>query len=456
MPGLFGILELGKRTLISQQMAQSIVGNNIANVNTEGYSRQRTALEQVGTLRTPWGTIGLGVQVKSITRMRDALTDRLYRDANGAYKEWETKAQFMRQIDSIFTEIDEAGIGSKMDAFFNAWQDLANDPESVQPRIALRESAIALTDAFQQTAKKLKWQKENINSRVSKVVDEFNAIIKKIAELNSQIPAAGAKNSNANELLDERDRLLDRLAELADIQVFERSNLGIAVYIGSTSLVEGAFYQELTTEVVNNNDLPVVNVLGPDGNELNLQSGELKALLDLRDEIIPEYEDALNTLARNMVEQVNAYHKVGYTLDGETGFNFFDNRYITAATIRLDPQIEEDVNKIIAAAEDAAGDNTQAMRIAALKNLPLLDDFSFRDYYASLVTKVGLDGQTAEDLSRSNEILTRQTMLQRESTIGVSLDEEMVDMIRYQQSYMAASRMIATVDQMIEAIINLR
>ncbi|MDQ7052449.1 MAG: flagellar hook-associated protein FlgK [candidate division KSB1 bacterium] len=456
MPGLFGILELGKRTLISQQIAQSIVGNNIANVNTEGYSRQRTNFEQVGSLRTPWGTIGLGVQVKNISRMRDALVDRLYRDASATYREWETKAGFMRQIDAIFTEIDDAGIGSKLDAFFNAWNDLANDPESSQPRIALRESARALTAAFNDVANKLKWQKENINTRISKAVDEFNNIIKKIAELNTKIPSSAANSSQVNELLDERDRLLDRLSEMADIQIFERSNQGIAVYAGSTSLIEGSYYQELTTTIDIQNDLPVVTVLLPDGNELEPTSGEFKALLELRDEIIPEYENDLNTLAKNIVEQVNAYHKVGYTLAGETGYNFFDNRYITAATIRLDPDIEEDANNIIAAAEDAAGDNTQALRIASLKNTTLIGDYTFRDYYASLITKVGLDGQTAEDLSRSNEILVNQTVLQRETTIGVSLDEEMVNLIRYQQSYLAASRMIATVDQMIEAIINLR
>ncbi len=456
MPGLFGLLELGKRTLISQQLAQTIVGNNIANVNTEGYSRQRTDFEQVGSIRTPWGMLGLGVQVKSITRMRDALADRLYRDAQGALKEWETKASFMRQIDSIFTEVDDAGIGSKMDAFFNAWNDLANDPESSQPRIALRESAMALTDAFNEVARKLKRQKENINTRVGKTVDEFNAIVKKIAELNARIPASGSKGSKSNELLDERDRLLDRLSEMADIRVFERNDQGIAVYVGSMSLIEGSFYQELTTKIDNENDLPIIKVFGPDGNELNPQTGELKALLELRDDIIPEYENSLNTLARNLVEQVNAYHRVGYTLDGETGYNFFDNRYITAETIRIAPDIESDVNKIIAAAEDAPGDNTQALRIAALKNLPLVEDYSFRDYYASLVTKVGLDGQAAEDFVRTNEILANQSTIQREAAMGVSLDEEMVDMIRYQQSYLAASRMIATVDQMIEAIINLR
>ncbi len=456
MPGLFGILEIGKRTLISQQIAQSVIGNNIANVNTEGYSRQKVALKQIGSIDTPWGTIGMGVQINSIERSRDALLDRLYREAQGTSSEWQTRAQFMSEIDVIFTEVDGAGIGTQLDQFFNAWHELANSPEDQRPRIALRERGIALTETFHRIANKLKEQKQQINTRIQAISDKINEILKKIADLNSRIPSGNDTPGRANELLDQRDKLLDELAQYVDVQTFERQDQGVAVYIGSTSLVEGSYYRKMSTTTEVLNDLPITKIIGPDGEELSPSRGELKGLMELRDEIIPTYEDRLNELARTVVEQVNNYHKVGYTLDGETGYQFFDNRHITASNISLDAEILKDPGKIVAAATDAAGDNTQAQRIAALKDMPLIDGSSLREFYATLVTRIGIDGQTANDFSKNHEIVAMQATLQREQVMGVSLDEEMVDMIKYQQSYLAATRMITTVDQMIEAVLNMR
>ena len=456
MPGLFGILELGKRTLISQQFAQNIVGNNIANVNTEGYSRQRTQFKQFGNINTPWGRMGLGVQVEKVIRSRDALIDRLYREGQGTLKEWEMRAQFLQQIDTAFSEVDESGLGAQLDAFFSAWYDLANDPENAQPRIALKERALALTDTFHRIVRKLKDQKQNINTRIEKNVKAVNSLVKKIAAINAKIPASTTSTGVSNDLLDERDRLIDELAGLVDVQVIERSDGRVGVYIGSINMVEGAYFQTLSLKYESDGSTTIARVLLPTNETFSPTRGELKALLDLRDDLIPSYEKSLDTLAQNLVEQINAYHKVGYNPDGETNLNFFDNRYITAETIRLDETILNNPEKIAAAAVDEIGDNTQALRIAALKDAGLIGGVSFREYYAALITRVGLDGQEANDFLKNQEIFVNQTALQREQVTGVSLDEEMVDMIKYQQTYLAAARMITTADSMIEAIINLK
>ncbi|RME00274.1 MAG: flagellar hook-associated protein FlgK [Calditrichaeota bacterium] len=456
MAGLFGLLELGKRTLIAQQFAQNIVGNNISNVNTDGYSRQQTQFNQIGTIDTPWGKIGLGVQIQNVERSRDALVDKSYRDAHGALAQWQTRANILQKVDTIFTEEDQAGLGSKMDAFFNAWEDLANDPESLQPRLALKQRGIALTDTFHRIANKLKEQKVSTDNRISNLVDEANSLIKKIATLNGKIPSSATSAGQSNELLDQRDQLIDRLAEIVNVKVIESTDKGVSIFIGAINVVQGGFYHTIQTQTESGDGMTKTVLYSPSGTPLDVSSGELKGLLDLRDEILPSYSDSLNTLAKSMVDQVNAYHKVGYTLDGDTGINFFDTRYTTADAIKLDDEILDEPKKIIAAAEDAEGDGTQALRIAKLKDAPLLNGSSYSDFYSGLITQIGVDGQSALDAAKSQEILARQTAIQREEVSGVSLDEEMINMIKFQQSYLAAARMISTIDSMIEAIISLK
>lgn len=457
MSGLMGLLQLGKRSLSAQQFGQQVVGNNISNVNTEGYSRQAPRFNTGGSIDTPWGKIGLGVQIGGIVRSRDVLLDKMFRQAESNLNEWETKETYLRRIDLLFREDDENGIGSRLDSFFNAWQDLANDPESVQARIAVKEQAKALISTFKRASSTVREQREGLNENISDTVKRINKITRQIALLNrkTQMTPEGAAGQ-AYDVFDQRDRLLDELSSLADITVVRRANAAVSVYIDSINVVEGVSAQELTTVEANDGNMRRVDVVGPQGSTLNPSGGYLHGLLELRDQTLKGYEQQLNQLSRHIVEEVNKYHKVGYTLAGETGINFFDNRYINANDLRLSEDVLNDPKKIIAATEDAAGDNAQALRIAALKDMPLVDGTSFRDFYASLITTIGSDARYALDSAKNYDVIKSQTLVQRESISGVSLDEEMVDMIRYEQAYNAAARMIATLDEMIQTIIALK
>lgn len=457
MSGLFGLLQMGKRSLVAHQFAQNIVGNNISNAGIEGYTRQTTQLGSGGSIETPWGQIGMGVQVDGVMRSRDALIDKMYRDSSGSLGDWETKSFSMQNVEAMFTESDNDGIGARMDSFFNSWQDLANAPESSQARLALREQAQGLVDTFHRISNLLTSERQSINTQVVNVADRINDISSRIASLNERLPGkVKLALKQENDALDERDRLLDELSDLVDIKVIGRDEGGIAVYIGSINLIEGPHANKLSIEQESNGKLSISKLYDPGGNELKLNNGRLKGLLELRDVQLKKYEDRLNTLSRTLVKEVNSYHKAGYTLEGETDIDFFDAAFIDADSINLSEDVLENPDKIAAASIDADGDNGQALLISALKDAPLVDGDGMREFYNTLITEVGVDSRFAIDSEETYGVLQNQAALQREGVSGVSLDEEMVDMIKYEQAYRAAARMVTTVDSMIETILSLK
>ncbi len=456
MAGLFGILQSGKRSLIAQQFAQTVVGNNIANVNTKGYSRQSARLIPAPSVNTAYGRIGMGVNIDGVKRSRNAFLDKIYRDANSELTQWQAQQFFLEQVDALFADVDESGIGSQMDRFFNAWYDLSNDPESSQARIAVKESGKSMSRTFNRVARGLTDQRKNINGQVQALVDRVNDLTSKIAELNAKIPRSDSNLTQENELKDQQDLLIDELTDILDVEVIYTENSGVNLYVDSLNIVAGATSLTLETEYDASGDIPLLNISGVAGVAVDITGGELGGILELRDEIITGYQDKLNTLAQNIVEQVNIYHKAGYTLNGDTGMEFFDHTKITAETMALSSDVLDDVSNIAAASEDAQGDNSQALLIAGLKDAPLIDETSFRDYYNSIIQAIGEDTRMSTVSSQNFEIIKTQAELQKEGVSGVSLDEEMIDMIRYQRAYGAAARLISTVDSMIETLLSLR
>ncbi|MCA9733251.1 MAG: flagellar hook-associated protein FlgK [Deferribacteres bacterium] len=458
MPGgLMGLLQLGKRSLQANQYAQNVVGNNIANVNTPGYSRQRVRLAPGATVQSPYGMLGSGVNIEGIERMRDNFADQIYRDGSSDLTRWQTTDLILQRTDAAFTENDDSGIGAMIDRFFNSWYDLSNDPESTQSRVAVREAGLSLTNTMNRMASFVRDQRIDANQQVEYVVEQINDILTKIADLNTKIP--GVKDlsiTRSSELVDQRDRLVDDLAKLVDIQVADGGKVGLNVYIGSINMVSGGKALPIEMESSEVSGVPVTSLKIMGSVDLTVSSGELASLLDLRDEILPGYSNELDRLAASLVDQVNTYHAVGYALDGSTGLNFFDNQFKTAESLRLSSDILNDVENIAAGAMDAVGDNTQALRIAELKDTPNIDGASVRDFYGRIINQIGEDGYLASVNVKNFEIIESQTSLQREAIMGVSLDEEMVEMIKYEQAYQASARMISTADSMIETLLSLK
>lgn len=463
MPGLITGLNIGKSALYAQQSALQIVGNNIANVNTPGYSRQK--VKMISGKTNPIGQMSSGVTVEGASRAKDVLIDSILRRETQSLGHYETLKSSLEQIESIFNEPSDTGLSSLMSRFFNAWEDLANNPEDLSARIVLRERGAALTNAINETHFRLSQLQQDIGETLKGKVKEVNNIAQQIANLNQQI-----KNTEINELLDRRDVLVDQLSKFVDIDVLETEDGTLTINAGQKTLISGINANELevTTQKLTQPKGSVaqasVRLREDQGTPVNIRNGELKGLLDAHNDIIPNYQKQLDDLAAKLAEEVNELHKTGVGLDGSTGNSFFTFTSVSpldntgaASTIAIDEAIFADVKKIATSMEiDAPLDNSVAIMMSQLRTKEVMneDTATFSDFYQSMIAELGVQSQNATQFGDAQELVVNQINQRRESVSGVSLDEEAIDLVNYQSAYQAAARYISTINELLDVVIN--
>ena len=457
MPGLFQGLEIGRRALLTNQLTLQTIGHNIANVNTPGYSRQRVNIRTTFPENNTLGSIGSGVKVSDIRHVRDLFLGDQYRQESKSLGEWSYKEKVLSQIESLFNEPGNSTLSSQMNEFWNAWTELSNDPSSSTNRMALVTRTKQMTNGFHDLAGQLNKLRNSINSDLTNYTSEINRMTTQIARLNHQIQSLEVGGVKANDLRDQRDLILDELSGIIDINTNENQSGEMVVYIGAMSIVNGVDALNIESKVVNENGNPTFKLVweGTDV-ELKNSAGQLKALLESRDQIIPGYLDKLNRLAATIIEEVNNIHMTGETASGETGIPFFDTNFTDAFNISINQAIDDNhLERIISSEVYSESDNTLASVIANLRNKGVLnnDSTTLDQYYSSIIGAVGVETNEAASFTENYNLLVQQIEFSRQSVQGVSLDEEMTNMIKYQHAYDAAARVITTMDQALDTVI---
>lgn len=456
MPGLFQGLEIGKRALLTHQLALQTIGHNIANVNTPGYSRQRVNIRTSYPENAQVGIVGSGVQVEDIRHIRDLFLGNRFRHENKSLGQWNYKDKILRQIESLFNEPNDNSLSDMLNDFWNSWADLATT-NTISSREAIVSQAKRLSNGFHQLAGQLSALGSAVNNDLTTMTGEINSLAKEIARLNFLIQIQEAGKYNANDLRDTRDYLIDQLSSLIDVNTVEKSNGGNIVYIGAMALVDGSDALLLDIEVVNENGTPRNKLIwkGTDREVRNL-NGQLKGLMEARDKIIPAYLSQLHTLAQALITEVNALHSTGFDLNGDDGINFFDTAYTDAFNIKINPLILLDPSRITASATGEVGDNSVALALNDLQNNKVMTNnaLTMNEFYNGLIGKLGIEVSEAKSFSTNYELLVHQVQNARLSVEGVSLDEEMANLIKYQHAYDAAARVITTMDQALDTVIN--
>lgn len=457
----FGI-EIAKKALFAQQAALNNVSHNVANANTPGYSRQRAAMES--TYMAPYGGasftgLGTGVNVQDISRLRDSFKDMQYRRENSNLGFWEFQADSLQQIESVFNEPSDYGISSVLTEFWESLEELSKNPEAAEVRETVKETAVNFADAINSTVKQLQDIYDDVNYRISVKVDEINTIAKQLAELNAQIQRTEIVGVTASDLRDKRDLLLDDLSKLVNIDTYEDQNGNFTVTVGGAVLVKGSDYETITFDAQNPSDGIKWSGYKTD---VNMSGGELKGLMDLRDNKIEVYIDKLKNFATTFATEFNKIHTAGYDLDGNAGVEFFKISSDSDEIISVNEEIVNDTDKIAAAgtSDGVPGDNQNALALANLKysKVSITENgntitCTLDDYYGTLISKLGVDSQEAQRMVDSQEVLVSQLDEQRKAVSSVSIDEEMSKMVMYQHAYNAAARMVTTMDEMLDTII---
>jgi len=319
MSGINDLFEIGKRALFSYKTALNVVGHNVANINTPGYSKQEAVFEAVSHPQGLFGSTTEGVDITTIKRNYDKFIDMQINQEMHYSGRWNVVKNALDQIEAIFNESSGRGLGATMDEFWAAWQELTNRPDGMPERINLSNSAETLVDVVSRMDSDLERVQKYADRGILDVVDEINSLTSGIAGINRQIVAAEAGDHQANDLRDQRGQLLQQLADRVDISYFEDQDGSLTVYLGgSTSLVEGDWAANLKA-VSGQNGLHRVDWVGPTGNQVEvtgkLTNGSLGGWIEVRDSIVPKYGNKLDELASTLIKEVNKLHSSGVGLD---------------------------------------------------------------------------------------------------------------------------------------------
>jgi flagellar hook-associated protein 1 FlgK len=352
VPSTFSTFHIGWKGLFASRMGMDVTAHNVANVNTEGYSRQTAkvaasrpyAVPGLNRPTTP-GQVGTGVDVVAISRIKDQFVRNLLQREQGIMGYWETKAHTYEQIELIFAEPSDTGIAFVLDDFFSSLHDLSREPQDTAVRDVVLQKGAVLADTISHVYTQLKQLYESTTHLVEVKITELNTIAAEVAELNKQIAAVVRIGDNPNDLLDKRDMLIERMSKIADVQVVPLEDELVNVSIDGVNLVQTYHSRNLAADV----DPKTGKVKGLKwqefGADITVKNGELCALLETNNVIVPRYLDGLNELARSLAQGVNDLHSAGYDLDGNPGGLFFvDSRTPNAGPVialdLVDPDFE--------------------------------------------------------------------------------------------------------------------
>ena len=455
MPGINNIFEIGKSALFAQQTAINTTGQNISNVNTEGYSRKVANFEPSISILGQGLQLGSGVTVNDITRVRDRYIDSQLSLQRQTLSYWETMDKKHLLLEQIYEEPGETGISGLMNSFFESWYELSNNPDNAGIRDNVIYHADALAKKFNSLESRMTDMSGEITNEISDNISDFNDYAAQIAEINKKVLYVDKNGGGYSSLLDERDMLLEKMNSIADI-VTQENELGqVNITLSGKVFLQKTHFVALDASKIEG-DMSQMN--WTDGTVSDTaKGGTLGALIELREDIIPENITKLNNLAATLVETVNNQHRAGYSAEGNTGVNFFDESGTDASTIAVDARLFEN-NQLLAASGDGnQGDGTNAMLIAQLQDLNTMQNssLSFTEYYANIVTTEGNRRDQAIQLHDGQETFTNNLYSYQQSISGVSLDEEMTNLILFQRGYQAASKLITLADEMTQTIINM-
>jgi len=550
---MFDGIHIGLSALQTQKKSIETTGHNIANANNEDYSRQRV----IQTAKEPNilpGTNfmqGTGVKVENIRRIQDQFINQQVREESQESGYWKQIQQGMERIEYIFNAPSNSGLQSAFDKFWNSLQDLNTYPNDTSTRAAVKNQGMVLAKAFRNINEQMMDYKRSLNSDLDKKVNEINSIADRISRYNKQITSALASNNTPNDLLDKREALFNELNELAAVKGKTDQVGNLNITIDGKKLVSKFDTNKL--ETVQNGTYEDKVVLDINGNKVDVkpETGEIRGIMDIRDQEIPDYLDTLDDIAENFATKFNEKHSNGFDLNGNTGNQFFElnNSYSRPSrAIQVDSAIKADggINRIAAGNysenpgvtsvekdsnlgtldtskyykvevsksgdqyqyelfEKVAGDtsfsstgisgsldidtaesnpvdvtnegfkftvngtgetiinfntnqgngNNAASLAKSINQDKVLNGATVTDNYKALISTVGVNAQRADQMKSSQGDLVEQLENIKKSVSGVSLDEEMANMIKYQQAYNAAAKLITKTDEMLDSLMSM-
>ncbi|MCB9060641.1 MAG: flagellar hook-associated protein FlgK [Halobacteriovoraceae bacterium] len=482
------LLNIGNSGLFAAKKALETTGHNIANANTEGYTRQRINLQSTSPVTQSGLNQGNGVRVKDINRIHDPYIEKRLVSNLSSSKYFENRTGQLEQVEMIFNEIDNEGLNKILNRFFNSFRELANQPENETIRSVVRDNAQLIVKDFKRIRETLGDLTKNIDRNIIQSLDEVNIAAKHIAELNTKITTMEASGDETGDLRDKRDQHIRTIAEYFDVHTYQDEKNRFVVSIqGVGTLVAAGEVQSLNFGTNPDGTAPnnqgSIDIFFEDRKSFpvtsKIRGGKIGALISVRDGDLDALKSQIDQIAYNTTKSVNAIHRRGFVnreidiIDGEepvkfdrrgpTGqINFFEdikNVKGAAEKIELSYEVKEDLSNIITALDvNSPGDNRIALAISKLQHEKILDNgtTTLEEKYLQSIGNVGMEtGKSRLDQEQAEGLLTQsQTIKERVS--GVSIDEETSNLVRFQHAYEASAKVMSTADDMFKTVLALK
>lgn len=456
MGGISALFNIARGALMTSQAELDTTSHNVANANTDGYTKQKVVTEAAPPIQTSYGFLGSGVQIEDIERVRDAYVDEQVTNLNSDLSQATSQQQTMSNVESIFNETSGNGLSDQLNSFFTAFQTLAQTPEDIGIRQTVMQSGQQVATTFNVMNNQLQNIEYQVGQEINSDVGKINQLSATIANINSRILASGSATNASPDLQDQMGNAISQLSSLINVKVTtDPTGITNVVAGGMAIVAAGTAYNLKMTQSSTG-----ISIGRDDSSAAaTVSSGEISGLLDSYNNQIASFSNRLDDIANTLIQTVNAFNSTGYTLStngspAQTGKDFFVGN--SAGSIAVSPDIVSNLNNIAASSSGDPGNGDNATAIANVLNAPVTSGGqSIVTSYQGLIGQVGIASQQASDSVQTLQLSQNQMQSLQSSISGVSLDEELTNMIQYQHSFQAAAKIVTTTDTMYQTIIGM-
>jgi len=456
MSSINSLLSLGKRALLAQQVGMQTTGNNISNAQNPNYSRQNVQFSDDQYIQYGNFYIGAGVNIENISRSRDQLYDVKYWQENASMSRWETGSKYNNLIEGVYNDLTGTGLSQKLDEFWNSWMELGNYPQDISQRRNLYSKTESLINTFHNIDSQLHSISNQAKNELQNSISEINKITGEIANLNVKISSSATGGGVNNTVLDQRDALIGELSKYIDVRVNQHDDGTVTIHSNHMMIIDKANSYQFGFDLK--------SIDGQERVSLSLfeevvepPNGRIKSLVDTINLIVPDNLQKTDDVAQVLVQNVNEIHLTNYNTEGNSGIEFFDQSNITAGSIQLSNDIKNNIKNIAVSKNSQAGDGRGAIDIENIRDRLLLNDHSttINGSFQAVINQAGERSKSSAQSYDNQLNVVNMLENQRQAIMGVSIDEEMVNMIKFQTAFGAASKLIVSVDEMMQTILNM-
>jgi flagellar hook-associated protein 1 FlgK len=463
MGTLASLLDIARQALMADQFGLNVTANNVANQNTQGYTRETASFQSVDSISLSGASQSTGVTAIESSQ-RDRILEQRVQQQTQVAAQSGALGSALQQVENIFSlsatssgsgAVSSSELGGAINTFFSSLSSLERDPSGTATRQSVLSAATALAGAFNDASNQLAQISSSLNQEVSSDVSQVNSLTSSIASLNSQI-ASASPNGDAGTLEDQRQEDIDQLSQLVGLDQISTSQNGISLTTSSgATLVSGSqSFQMSATQIGKNVDVFAGDP--PQDVTSSLTGGDIGGAIQARDQSLPAYSSSLDELAFALGNAVNAQNEAGVDSSGNPGQAIFSVPSSAAGAAASIAVSATDPGAVAAASsgEGSAG-NENATALANLSSTAMVGSQTATSFFSSLLGQIGSDASGAATDSTAQLAALTQLTSQRDSLSGVSLDEEASNLTQYERSYQAASQVFTIVDSLMASVINL-